>query len=45
MILFRLQLILILFLSTITGKEYFVYVTSESQDEVHLIMFDGQKGK
>ena len=45
MIIFRLLLIAIIFLSTIKGREYFIYVTSESQDEVHLIMFNGQVGK
>ena len=45
MIFFRLLLIVIIFLSTIKGREYFIYVTSESQDEVHLIMFNGQVGK
>ncbi|MEC8839471.1 MAG: YncE family protein [Candidatus Neomarinimicrobiota bacterium] len=41
----RLLLFYTIFLSTLPGKEYYLYVTSESQDEVHLIMFDGKKGK
>tara|TARA_B100001750_G_scaffold130349_1_gene103637 strand:+ start:88 stop:1182 length:1095 start_codon:yes stop_codon:yes gene_type:complete len=41
----RLLLFFTIFLSTLQGKEYYLYVTSESQDEVHLIMFDGEKGK
>ena len=45
MIFFKLFLFITIFLSTISAKEYFIYVASESQDEVHLIMFDGQKGK
>ena len=38
-------LFLTIFLNTLQGKEYYLYVTSESQDEVHLILFDGEKGK
>ena len=41
----RLLLFFTIFLSILQGKEYYLYVTSESQDEVHLILFDGEKGK
>ena len=41
----KVLLFLKIFLNTLQGKEYYLYVTSESQDEVHLIMFDGEKGK
>ena len=42
---YRFLLFFTILLSTLMGKEYYLYVTSESQDEVHLIMFDGEKGK
>ena len=42
---FRILLIIIITLGSIKGREYFIYVTSESQDEVHLIRFDGKKGE
>ena len=42
---FRILLTIIITLGTIKGREYFIYVTSESQDEVHLIKFDGKKGE
>ena len=45
MLIFRILLAIIISLGTIKGREYFVYVTSESQDEVHLIKFDGNNGK
>ena len=41
----KVLLFLTIFLNTLQGKEYYLYVTSESQDEVHLIMFDGEEGK
>ena len=41
----KVLLFLTIFLNTLQGKEYYLYVTSESQDEVHLIMFDGERGK
>jgi len=45
MLVFRILLIIIITFGTIKGREYFIYVTSESQDEVHLIRFDEKKGE
>ena len=36
-------LILILTISPVTGMNYYIYVTAESQDEVYVVKFDGEK--
>ena len=36
-------LFFLLTISPVKGRNYYIYVTAESQDEVHLVKFDGKK--
>ena len=36
-------LFLLLIINPLKGRNYYIYVTAESQDEVHVIKFDGKK--
>ena len=36
-------LFFLLTISPVTGRNYYIYVTAESQDEVHVVKFDGEK--
>ena len=36
-------LFLLLTVSPVTGRNYYIYVTAESQDKVHVVKFDGEK--
>jgi DNA-binding beta-propeller fold protein YncE len=36
-------LFLLLIINPLIGRDYYIYVTAESQDEVHVVKFDGKK--
>ncbi|GIS70838.1 MAG: hypothetical protein CM1200mP10_04150 [Candidatus Neomarinimicrobiota bacterium] len=36
-------LFLLLIINPLKGRNYYIYVTAESQDEVHVVKFDGKK--